>query len=85
VRHITPERLDVIEPLLAQIRELDGLNEKTRGTFYRRSRAFLHFHEHGDEVFADVRLAPGDFTRLPATTPAQQRTLVSRIRSALTH
>ena len=34
---------------------LDGLTERTPGTFYRRSRAFLHFHADPAGIFADVR------------------------------
>ena len=37
--------------------------------FYRRSAAFLHFHEDPAGFFADVRIGPG-WLRLPATTAA---------------
>ena len=30
--------------------------EKSPGVFYRSRRAFLHFHEDGDDIYADVRL-----------------------------
>jgi hypothetical protein len=80
VRHITPGRLDAIEPLLADVRDLDGLVERKRGTFYRRSRAFLHFHEHGDGIFADVRLGGDGFERMKVTTTTQQRRFVTRVR-----
>jgi hypothetical protein len=79
VRHITPARLDGIEELLASLRTVDGLVERKRGVFYRRSRAFLHFHEDGDDVYADVRLGGDDFERLRATTKSEQRALVKRI------
>ncbi|HEX2593732.1 MAG TPA: hypothetical protein VHL34_19695, partial [Rhizomicrobium sp.] len=55
MKHATPAALSRIDPLLADIRKRAGLKEKSLGTFYRRSRAFLHFHEHGDEMFADLR------------------------------
>jgi hypothetical protein len=84
VRHITPARLDTIETLLTSLRGVDGLVERSRGVFYRRSRAFLHFHEHGDdEVYADVRVDGDEFTRLRATTKAEQRALVSRVQAAV--
>ena len=82
VRHITPAKLDRIEPLLDSLRGVDGLVERTRGVFYRRSRAFLHFHEDGDDTYADVRLDGDDFERLRVTTRAEQRVLLSRVRSA---
>ncbi|HEY4115287.1 MAG TPA: hypothetical protein VGM17_14625 [Rhizomicrobium sp.] len=59
-----------------------GLKEKSRGTFYCDSRAFLHFHEHGAEFFADVRLND-DFERFPAATAADRSALLARIDAAL--
>jgi hypothetical protein len=84
VRHISADRLDQLEPLLVQIRRFDGLVERKRGTFYRRSRGFLHFHEHGEEIYADVKLDGDEFERVRATTAAEQRRLVARIRASLT-
>jgi hypothetical protein len=83
MRHITRERLTDIDGLLEQLRTVDGLTEKTPGTFYVRSRAFLHFHEDGDDVYADVRLDGDDFTRQRVTTAAEQRKLVSAVRRAM--
>jgi hypothetical protein len=84
MRHVGPAALDRIEPLLEEIRAIGGdLTEKKRGTFYRRSRAFLHFHEDGDDVYADVRLDGDDFKRVKATSSAEQRQLVARIRTSL--
>jgi hypothetical protein len=44
LRHATPAALDRVEGLLAALRGLEALREKKRGTFYRGSGAFLHFH-----------------------------------------
>lgn len=82
VRHITPDRLDELETLLARLREVPGLVEKTPGVFYRRSRAFLHFHEDPAGLFADVRLG-ADFDRHPVSTAAEQATLLRLVRSAV--
>jgi hypothetical protein len=84
VRHARDEDLDRIEPLLAQLRAIDGLTEKSRGVFYRRSRACLHFHAEGDDTYADVRLAGDEFERVRATTKAEQMALVAEVRRALT-
>ena len=84
MRHVTPARLDRIEPLLVEIRGIDGLVEKKRGTFYRRSRAFLHFHEDGDDVYADARFDGDEFERLCVTTASEQRSLITHIRRSLT-
>jgi len=83
VRHITPERLDAIEGLLASARGLPGLVERKRGVFYKGSRAFLHFHEHGDdEIYADVRFG-SDFERLRVTTKAERREFLRRLARAI--
>ena len=82
MRHVNEADLDQLEPLLEQLRAIDGLRERKRGSFMRNSRSFLHFHAHGDEFFADVRLAD-EFERLPATTATERRALVKAIRSAV--
>lgn len=82
MRHATPVVLDALEPLLAQLRRCDGLTERRRGVFYRRSAAFLHFHEDPAGFFADVRIGPG-WVRLPATTAADRRSLLRQVRGQL--
>lgn len=82
MRHARPDDLDRLEPLLAKLRQLSGLKEKSRGAFYRGSRAFLHFHEDKSAFYADVRFGD-DFERLPATTKADQKALLGRIAASL--
>jgi hypothetical protein len=81
MRHITPSRLDEIEPLLVQLRRVPQLVEKKRGVFSLRSRAFLHFHEDGDDVYADVRLDGPDFDRRRITTKSERAQLVRDVRT----
>ena len=83
MRHITPEELDRLEPLLEALRGIAELQEKKRGVFYRGGRAFLHFHEDPAGLFADLRLAGPDFERHPVTRRGEQRALLRRIRRAL--
>jgi hypothetical protein len=83
MRHARPDDLEQIAPLLAQLRSIDDLTEKSPGSFYRRSRAFLHFHAHGEEMYADVKLTGDDFERVRATTKSEQRALVSAVKRAL--
>lgn len=83
MRHITPARLDVIDTLLDELRLIDALKEKKRGVFYRKSRAFLHFHEDGDDIFADVRIDGPEFDRHRCTTRREQKDLVRMIRKGL--
>jgi hypothetical protein len=83
MRHLTPGRLPDIDGLLAELRRVDGLQERTPGIFYVRSRAFLHFHEDGDDIYADVRLDGNDFDRRRVTTRREQTALVGAVRRAL--
>ena len=83
MRHITPERLEELRPLLERLRHLDGLVEKRPGGFSIKSRAFLHFHEDPEGLFADVRLDGPEFTRMRVSDPAEQDALVAAIKGAL--
>jgi len=75
VRHARADALDELEPLLAQLRTVEGLREKSRGVFYRGSVAWLHFHEDPAGLFADVKV-DGTFQRLPVNTAAERKRLV---------
>jgi hypothetical protein len=83
MRHARSGDLDRIEPLLAELRTISGSTEKSRGVFYRRSRAWLHFHADGDETYADVRFEGDDFERTRTTTKAEQRSLAAAVRRSL--
>jgi hypothetical protein len=83
MKHASQAALDRLEPLLGQIRKRAALREKSRGAFYYRSRGFLHFHEHGDQFFADVKLRD-DFERLPATTQKDWKALLKSVDGVLT-
>jgi hypothetical protein len=74
MRHARDQDLDRIEDLLVQLRTLPGLVEKKRGVFYRKSRAFLHFHEDPKGMFADIS-DPDE--RLDVTGPAGQAALMA--------
>lgn len=81
MRHARAAALDRLEPLLAELRRVDGLTEKSRGVFYRGSRTWLHFHEDPAGLFADVRRADGEFDRLPVDRTEQWQTLVEQVRT----
>ena len=84
MKHATPAVLDQLEPLLDEIRGLGGLTERSRGIFYRKGRAFLHFHEDPEGLFADVRDADGrDFERIDVTGDAGRRALLAAARARL--
>ena len=54
--HATASALDKLEPLLKRLRTFTTLKEKSRGIFYYKSKAFLHFHEDAQGLFADVSI-----------------------------
>lgn len=82
MRHVNDADLDRLEPLLRELREIGELRERKRGTFTRKSKAFLHFHADGDELLADVRLAD-EFERHPATTAAQRAALLKAVKTVV--
>jgi hypothetical protein len=82
MRHAGEGALDHLEPMLRALRAMPALREKARGTFYRGSRAFIHFHEDIEGLFADVRFGE-EFERIDVTTRTKQEKLVRRVRSSL--
>jgi hypothetical protein len=80
VRHARSEALDELEPLLRDLRSVPGLVEKSRGVFYRRSKAFLHFHEDPSGLHADV-LLDKDFERFRVQTAQEKTQLLNRVRA----
>lgn len=82
MKHATAEALDALEPLLKELRGLDGIVERRRGNFSRRSRAFLHFHEDPAGLFADVR-EQADFVRHRVSTARERQAFARHVRRLL--
>jgi hypothetical protein len=83
MKHATPQALSAVSALLAELRELEPLTERTPGSFYLKSKAFLHFHEDPSGLYADVKLDLASFTRLRVTTRQEQAALLAQTRDAL--
>jgi len=83
MKHARPDTLAALEPFLRKLREHAGLIERTPGSFYRKSAAYLHFHEDPSGIYADVKLDLVDFTRVRATTPQERAHLLSLIAESL--
>ncbi len=82
MKHAGPTALDVLEPLLERVRATGALKEKSRGVFYLKSRAFLHFHEDPKGLFADIRNADGsDFDRINVDGADGAEAVMQRLRS----
>jgi len=79
MKHAGEDALGTIEPILGEIRRLEGVRERKPGIFYRKSDAFVHFHEDPAGIFADVRQGR-EWLRLPVKTAAERRTLVRLVR-----
>lgn len=81
MKHAGPAALDALEPLLAELRALPMLQERSRGVFYRKGRAFLHFHEDPKGLFADLRSENGaDFDRMDVTAAESWARLIALTR-----
>jgi len=79
MKHARPDTLAAFEPFLRKVREHASLVERTPGSFYRKSSAYLHFHEDPSGIYADVKLNLVEFTRVRATTLREQTHLLSLI------
>lgn len=75
MKHAGPDTFARLGGLIAAIRTRPGLAEKRPGVFYRRSHAFLHFHEDPAGLFADLR-EDGDWTRLRVSDETEQSALL---------
>lgn len=82
MKHATATALDRLEPLLTQLRRHDRLKERSRGVFYFKSRAVLHFHEDPAGLFADLREG-GDWQRFAVNTAAERAALSRTVASFL--
>ena len=82
MKHAGEATLNLVEPVLAELRPLEGIRERKRGLFYRGAQAFLHFHEDPLGVFADVR-AEGSWLRLPVKTASELHNLVRIVKEIL--
>ena len=84
MRHARAEALDALEPLLERLRAFAALKERSRGVFYVKSQAFLHFHEDPAGLFADVRGADGgDFERIKVDDQPGADALVAHVARVL--
>ncbi len=84
MKHAGAAALDRLEPLLGALRALPALKERSRGTFYVKSRAFVHFHEDPKGLFADIRADNGkDFDRLRVETDDERAALLQTARERL--
>ena len=82
MRHAGQEALDRLEPLLAAVRRLPGLKERSRGIFYKGATAFLHFHEDPAGLFADMKVGAA-FERHDVSDATRQKAFAKIVKSAV--
>lgn len=80
MKHAGDATLDQLETSLALLRKIPGLVERKRGVFYRKSRAFLHFHEDPAGIFADLRIGDA-WQRIEIMSAAARRALIRLVRN----
>jgi hypothetical protein len=81
MKHAGSEALDRLADLIAAIRAR-GLKEPRRGVFYRKGKAWLHFHEDKAGLFADIR-AQQDWRRFRVSDPDERATFLAFIDQSL--
>ena len=82
MKHAGPAALDSLHDLLVAVRTLHGLGEPRPGVFYRKGKAWLHFHEDPAGLCADLRIG-ADWQRFPVSDAAQRATLLAVIDRSL--
>lgn len=82
MKHAGPAALSELAGLIAAVRTRPGLREPRPGIFYRKGKAWLHFHEDKAGLFADLR-AGADWQRFRVSTRDEQATLLAGIDHSL--
>jgi len=74
MKHAGAAALQALGELISAVRAR-GHKERSPGVFYRRGRAWLHFHEDPAGLFADLR--PGsDWQRYRVSDPEERARLL---------
>jgi hypothetical protein len=84
MKHAGQKTLDLLEPLLERVRNFPQLKEKSRGVFYKKSKAHLHFHEDVLGIFADLQVN-GDWQRLLLASSKDHEKLLTMIKKSIAH
>jgi hypothetical protein len=81
MKHAGPDALARLADLLSAIRTR-RLAEKRPGIFYRKGKAWLHFHEDKAGLFADLRLG-AEWERFRVSDENEQASLLRLIDRSL--
>jgi hypothetical protein len=78
MKHAGTAAFDELTELIAAIRSCGGLREPRPGVFYRKGRAWLHFHEDKAGLFADLRIG-AEWERFRVSTDDERTCLLAAI------
>ena len=78
--HKTPESINNV---LLQLRANKALVERTPGSFYFKSKAFLHFREDPTGLFADVKRGLLGFKRMHVNTKLEQERFLNAVNGVI--
>jgi hypothetical protein len=76
MKHAGAVALGTLAVLIGAIRERGELKEPRPGVFYRKGKAFLHFHEDPAGLFADLRVST-EWERFRVSEPAERATFLA--------
>jgi len=82
VKHAGPAALDRLDFVLSQVRKMETLRERKRGSFDSRFGVTLHFHEDPTGLYADLRSA-GKTKRHRVTTVSERATVLRLLKAAV--
>jgi hypothetical protein len=82
MKHAGTDALSALNGVLETVRTRPSLVERSPGIFYRRGRAFLHFHEDRAGLFADLR-DDRDWQRFPVNSAGECEHLLKAVDQAL--
>ena len=82
MKHAGSTALAALKDVLDAIRSRPGMREPRPGVFYRKGKAWLHFHEDPAGLFADLRLG-SEWQRFAVSGAAGRRALLAEIDRAI--
>jgi len=81
--HARTEDLRDVAKVLARIRALPGVTERSPGIFYIRSTSFLHFHTKADRRWADAKAGNDWGSEIPLPFRAGEKAKAVFLREVL--
>lgn len=83
MKHAGPAALAQLSSVLSVLRQMPALVERTPGSFYFKSRGWLHFHEDPAGLFADFKRDGANFERFGVTTSSEQQRFLKVVTDTL--